>query len=861
MTERTVTIKIDLQGGVDAGVHLKDLKKQIQDLQGQKIKLNTQASKDALRDLGSLSNAVTSSTIAPLAQYQKLMGGAIQVTKLFGGSALGALKNASAEFQKQKELAQFWGTQGYINRGVDSVGSSLRNFLSSGGKGFTDWIQNGIHGLEQYRTVLAGTAVAFLAFGAAAAMSSKTTANLISSTLDTRLMSRKLTDKGAAEKWIQQAQGDDWSAGRTSRLGVFQTILSKNVRIGQEEAQKRTEDIEKFFFANQEMLKAKGIGSAEDLASRISAPQLSGEDATKFEDLFGLGFSKLLPEARLARLSTESGGIDINKALEKRSDVIMTKRLEATTAKVGDTILPILNKILGGFLKISDVIGQIPGLGQMIGWGTVLTVAAAGGLTLLSVLGGMITNLQVLSNVLRVGKAAQLAMSAATYVAAGAQWALNAAMTANPIGIAIVAVVGLIAILYALEKKFGIVSKAWQMFSGSDIGKGLKDAVSKFMKDPLKVGLDLFAAVSPMGMTVKVALMVADFLKKLWVNSDILNKLIKTGMTIWQKMTDFVNWLLNTIKSMWSWLMNAIPGAKKEQYRQDLQKALGITDKNPSGTFGVTLNSAGKLVANGHEMTREEAEHGFALEGYRFGGLPANILTKYDEYTNAPGFAQGIADAVKQGLTGLTMSVPGMSELAQSVENLIKPLQDLQSAISNVFGNGPGAHTGETPILENDVGSAYANPGGSYDVRLKKSSYGFSAGQLVQGLSTERTQTLLGTTEPLPAPKMDVGGKILVTGPLIGHGGEQIDSAEVVRGGETTLEKINRIVSGTSFGAGQTIIVHAPPVSIHIDKIENQVDVDRLISKLGEEFDDKLLFRLRNKLDNHNTRAIGYLRG
>jgi hypothetical protein len=51
------------------------------------------------------------------------------------------------------------------------------------------------------------------------------------------------------------------------------------------------------------------------------------------------------------------------------------------------------------------------------------------------------------------------------------------------------------------------------------------------------------------------------------------------------------------------------------------------------------------------------------------------------------------------------------------------------------------------------------------------------------------------------------------------------------------------------------------PVSVTIEKIEKDVDVDRLLSKIGEEFDDKLLFRVRNKLDNTSLRGIGYLRG
>jgi hypothetical protein len=124
--------------------------------------------------------------------------------------------------------------------------------------------------------------------------------------MDGRLMERKLTDKAGADAWIQEAQGTDWSKGRESRMGIFQTVLSKNPYMGQKGAQKATEDIEKFFYANQEMLQKKGIQSAEDLASRVSASQLSSEDTSIFEDIFGLGFNNMIAQARLGRISTEA---------------------------------------------------------------------------------------------------------------------------------------------------------------------------------------------------------------------------------------------------------------------------------------------------------------------------------------------------------------------------------------------------------------------------------------------------------------------------------------------------------------------------------------------------------------------------
>jgi hypothetical protein len=128
-------------------------------------------------------------------------------------------------------------------------------------------------------------------------------------------------------------------------MSVFPRLCSPRTLIlyRPERGQKASEDIENYFFANQEMLRKKGFESAEQLASAISAPQPTGEDATKFEDIFGPGFSSITAQARLGRLSTEAKDIDMEKAVAMRPDEVLTKRLTATTQAVGYTVLPILN--------------------------------------------------------------------------------------------------------------------------------------------------------------------------------------------------------------------------------------------------------------------------------------------------------------------------------------------------------------------------------------------------------------------------------------------------------------------------------------------------------------------------------------
>jgi hypothetical protein len=66
------------------------------------------------------------------------------------------------------------------------------------------------------------------------------------------------------------------------------------------------------------------------------------------------------------------------------------------------------------------------------------------------------------------------------------------------------------------------------------------------------------------------------------------------------------------------------------------------------------------------------------------------------------------------------------------------------------------------------------------------------------------------------APAMSTGGQIWAAGSLIGHGGEEMDSAWVVASGKAALAGIIEMVSGDSASplAGPSIIIKAQPVHI-----------------------------------------------
>jgi len=829
MTERTATIKVDIIGGAAAKAMLSDIAQQRNELLKQsKIRLNIDAggvsqaqramaqtranAVAATRDMSVLGDAVTSRAVAPMAQYSALLGAVLLVTQKLGPGLVTALQRSNVEFTRQRDLMRFWGTSGYLSIGIDHFKSNLAGFVSTSGSGFTKWLQNTSVALSQYRTALAASAAVMVGMATAAALSSKSTQNYIQSTLDSRLMQRKLSDRAGAEKWIQSAEGTDWSAGRESRMGVFQTILSKNPYMGQMEAQKGTEDIEKFFFANQEMLKKKGYATAEALASAMSAQTLSGEDATKFEDIFGLGFGNLTPRARLGRVSTEAGKLDMAEEVGMRPEEILTKRFTATTRAMGDAVLPPLLAIMNMFVKLSDIVGKIPGLGGALGWAAVLTGIAAAGLTVISVLAGLIGPLGMVIGLIKGAHLATVAFTAA-------QWLLNVALTANPVGVVIVAIVALIGVLYLLEKKFGIVTKAWNALKAgmSSLGGAFKDAGGMGV---LKIAVDAMVANNPM---LKILLFQVDFLKKIWLGGETLNKIMGGAMTIWQQIGQIISWA----GALLSRLLEAFDGLKER-----IENFFGAGNKEQKAPLTPTEEQ--EMVDWAKDLRKADGSKVFDF-----------------------GRESGIYElALEEARTGVPQELPNMQ--AGGKEKYDRLVNTYRNRLANPSeGLGDVAPEGSTsnPFYNPTYTNAITGPGG-IEVRTKPADEITGSADVEGGLQMYGRvlwDRLFGGS-----PSMDSGGTITGSGSIIGHAGEEVSPASAVVGAKTTLERMSEAAAG---GQGGSITVGGTTININVDRIDSDIDLERALAKAGDEFDRQLMFRLRNLLDSGSLRGIGYLRG
>jgi len=982
MTERTVAIRVEVDGAEAASSQLANIIQQRDALlKKSSVSLNldqarrsadsvSAASSGAVRDMNALGSAIAGKAIAPLQQYQAMLSGVVRAGTVLGPSLVSSLSNVSTEFQRQSDLAKFWGTSGYMYSGVNSLKAALGNFVATSGSGFTRWLEGASASLTRYRAALVVAAGSMISVASAAAMSSKASQNYIQSTLNTGLMQRKLTDRAAAETWIQEAQGVDWSAGRGERMGTFQTILARNPHISQEAAQRATEDFEKYYYANQEMLKKKGVTSAEQLALEVSSAEFSQDRATELG--FALDFAKRTPQARMGYIREETSKYNMEDITATRPEQVLSKRLTATTAAMGDAVIPVLNKVLGAFIKLSDVIGKIPGLGAAMGWAAVLTGVAASALLVVSVIGSLVPGLMTVVGLMQKASIATRMMSVA-------QWALNVAMSANPLGIVIIAVAALVASLYVLEKKFGLVTKAWHAFSDSSIGKGIIGYIEsgkKALKDMLdtigsgglsgvlKIGFDALMATSPV---LKTIASIVDFLWDIWSNGSILNDLISAATTIWQKMEEFLRGLWNTIQGGVQYIKDGLGITKKEaetKYEKAVETAGGIRYYNeenkkgwytPEGTPVPEDQVPSYLTRAFKEYQESPASVIDGLWNWLIGGfqdlieaiknLPGTISAAIKGWFPGAGGSEDkdrspaeiqAGQEVEEKVPGAYVMGPNEAHIPSSqwainyavnesfgsqpvygangerhgtVQDTMSPEAAIEALIRAAIeggkpSGGPGlsidyatwldflknssnrssiareaykrlasgtegveikidqfGHEYLAPTTYKNQGPMYVSPSKEYgkqDVRNASEPVktGFATEEEAQEYINNLTKS--GQTE---TSSLAEGGQIEVTGSLIGHGGEEVNPAKVVVGGKTTLEKINDMFLGGAVSRQSIMFAPNTTININVDKINSDVDLEKAIAKAGDEFDRKLLFRLRGALESTSMRGIGYLRG
>tara|TARA_R110000868_G_scaffold116745_3_gene310482 strand:+ start:2399 stop:4033 length:1635 start_codon:yes stop_codon:yes gene_type:complete len=169
-----------------------------------------------------------------------------------------------------------------------------------------------------------------------------------------------------------------------------------------------------------------------------------------------------------------------------------TRQLDAiqvdNAANIGKTFLPIMQQVNAIMIKVVNVFTSLPGPMQ--------TVIVVTGLAI-AILAPFFILISAIKTAMVALEIATYAKAAATKIATAAQWLFNAAMSANPIGLVILAIVAIIAIIVLLVKNWdtvtAVVGKVWDKIKnfakdawdaikgfGSKVGGFVSDIVSKF---------------------------------------------------------------------------------------------------------------------------------------------------------------------------------------------------------------------------------------------------------------------------------------------------------------------------------------------------------------------------------------------
>ena len=194
--------------------------------------------------------------------------------------------------------------------------------------------------------------------------------------------------------------------------------------------------------ASSRMLKSLGL-SAEDLA------QVMGVSADQVSE----AFKNMTPEERLAAITKAMGdGARANEmyknsyeGLKTQAETAMAGLMGAVGQAILPVIVPALQAATTGIKMLTDGFKSLPGPVQAIIGGVAGFAAIA--LTVVGVLGTLGQMVSMVKGGLEALNLITKLSAVYNKAAAAAQWLLNIAMSANPVGILIIAIAALVAIL------------------------------------------------------------------------------------------------------------------------------------------------------------------------------------------------------------------------------------------------------------------------------------------------------------------------------------------------------------------------------------------------------------------------------
>jgi TP901 family phage tail tape measure protein len=395
-------------------------------------------------------------------------------------------------------------------------------------------------------------------------------------------LSIPLDDTVTALAALNNAGIDSTTAGTSlNRFFLGLTGGSEKARKAMQELGISFEDANGNLLPMEEILpvlssKIEGMGEATRIQTLKTLFGVEGMRAANV--LLGLnadGYSKLKEEVNQNGTAAELA----NARMSGMAGALEQLRGSAETAalKIGNALEPVITLVSKALTIAINLFTALPGPIQTVVVGIGAFAAVLG--PILFLMGAIQTSTNLATGAL-------LAKNAALKIVTAAQWLFNAAMSANPIGLVIIAIAAIIAIIVLLVKNWDtvteVVGKVWDAIK--DFAQKAWDKIKEFVENVIEKFQSFKDKVGQIWSNIKdkIGELVQNIINKI---KELPSKMLDIG-------EDVVRGLWNGMKNMLGWLKNKVTDLFGDVVGF-AKKALGI--RSPSKVFG----GIGKNIAQG----------------------------------------------------------------------------------------------------------------------------------------------------------------------------------------------------------------------------------------------------------------------
>lgn len=293
------------------------------------------------------------------------------------------------------------------------------------------------------------------------------------------------------------------------------------------------------------------LGKVKNETERTAlAQKIFGKGAAALNPILGAGGDQLKDLAKQARDTGAVMSNDTVASLDSFGDS-MDNLKTAIMGTFGDTLAPALEKATPQLQKIGESIaGIITYVTENSSWIAPLALGLL----------GIAASIGLIVGAVQLATVIQTAWTGVTAAATAAQWLFNAAMSANPIGLIVLAVIALIAAIVLLWKNWDKVkafaAKAFAAIGDafSAMGDKLRSIGGSIKAFFVRWGLVLLSAVLPMvGLPILIA--------KNWP------KILTAAKDVFGKVVSFIREQIDKIKGFFTKLVLKFPKIKMPHFK------------------------------------------------------------------------------------------------------------------------------------------------------------------------------------------------------------------------------------------------------------------------------------------------------